>query len=135
MRITNDQYAKLLYEVFSSSNEKEKNSLLTGIAESIKDNRKQASLNNIENRYQAIKKKKSGQLSGIVYTVKKIDQQQISDIRKAIASKKDISEKLIELENRVDSELLGGFVVKFENEVFDGSLKNRVGKIKQALIE
>jgi F-type H+-transporting ATPase subunit delta len=135
MRITNDQYAKLLYEVFSSSNEKEKNSLLTGIAESIKDNRKQASLNNIENRYQAIKKKKSGQLSGIVYTVKKIDQQQISDIRKAIASKKDISEKLIELENRVDSELLGGFVVKFENEVFDGSLKNRVGKIKQALVE
>lgn len=135
MRITNDQYAKLLYEAFSSSNEKEKEALLIGIAESIKENRKQASLNNIENRYQAIKKKKSGQLEGVVYSDEKMDKSQLESIKKAIAERKDISENLIELEDRVDSELLGGFVVKFENEIFDGSLKNRVDKIKQALIE
>ncbi len=134
MRITNDQYARLLYEAFSSSNEKEKNSLVAGIVKSIKDNRKQASLNNIENQYKVIKKKKSGELKGVVYTVKLVDQKQISSIKKVIASKKDIPEKSIELENRVDPGLMGGFIVRFDNEVFDGSLKNRFDKIKQALI-
>ncbi len=135
MKITAEQYAKLLYEAFSSPDKKEQNSLIKGIAKLIKKSRKNSILGNIENRYLAIKKKKSGHLEGIVYSVKKMEIDQLKDLKKAISVKKDIPEKSIELENRVDPRLIGGFIVKFENEIFDGSLVSKIARVKKALIE
>ena len=50
-----------------------------------------------------------------------------------VSEDKNISNKLISLKNEIDSEMKGGFVAKFENEILDGSLDNKIKKIKQAL--
>lgn len=134
MKVTNDQYAKLLFEAYKTSDEKERQALVKGVAKLIRENGDQGKLGDIENRYSVIKKKESGQLEGIVYTAKKIDSDKIEKIKKAIATEKGLSSKLIELKNEVDSGIKGGFVVKFDNEIYDGSLNNRIAKVKNALV-
>ncbi len=133
MKLTSEQYAKLLYEASKTSNESEKKALIKGVAKLIKQNGAIAKLADIETRYQIIKKRNSGKLEGIVYTANKLDEKELSSIRREIASKKNISNKLISLKNEIDSEMKGGFVAKFENEILDGSLDNKIKKIKQAL--
>jgi F-type H+-transporting ATPase subunit delta len=135
MKVTNDQYAKLLFEAHETSDDKERRALLKGIANLIKENGDQAKLGDIESRYYIIRKRESGQLEGTVYTAKKITGDVTDKIRKAIAKEKEISAKLIELKNEVDSEMKGGFIVKFDNEIYDGSLDNKIAKVKKALVE
>jgi len=134
MKVSNDQYAKLLYEASKTSDDKERKALLKGVAQLIRENGDRSKLSDIENRYRAIKKKDSGQLEGIVYTARKIDSDQIDKIRKAIASKKEVSAKLVGLKSEIDPEMKGGFIVKLENEIYDGSLDAKINKVRQALI-
>lgn len=134
MKITNDQYAKLLYEISKTSDEKERVILIKGVANLMKKNGDVAKLNNIEIRYQTIKQKSSGQLEGIVYTANKLEEKELDAIQKAIAVQKDISNKLISLKNEINSDLKGGFVVKFENEILDGSLEGKINRVKKALV-
>jgi len=134
MKITNDQYAKLLYEISKTSDEKERAILIKGAANLMKKNGDVAKLNNIEIRYQTIKQKSSGQLEGIVYTANKLEEKELDAIRKAIAVQKDISNKLISLKNEINPDLKGGFVVKFENEILDGSLEGKINRVKKSLV-
>jgi len=143
MRLTIDQYAKLIHEANKTINEKDKKTLIKGIAWLIKKNRDFKKFDKIETRYITLKKKESGLLEGIVYTKSKLEKEHFIQIKKAISKRKDIShldeleakraDNLLKLENRVDSKLKGGFVIKLENEIFDGSLDNKIRRIKDAL--
>lgn len=134
MKITNDQYAKLLYEISKTSDEKERVILIKGVANLMKKNGDVSKLSNIEIRYQTIKQKSSGQLKGVVYTANKLEEKELDAIQKAIAVQKDISNKLISLKNEINLDLKGGFVVKFENEILDGSLEGKINRVKKALV-
>jgi F-type H+-transporting ATPase subunit delta len=135
MRLTIDQYAKLIHEADKTTDEKDKKTLIKGIAGIIKKNRDFKKFDKIEARYKTLKKKESGLLEGVVYTKIKLEKDQLAEIKKAVAKEKDISENSIKLENRVDLSLKGGFVVKLENEIFDGSLDGKIRRIKEALIK
>jgi ATP synthase F1 delta subunit len=133
MKITNEQYAKLLYEALKTSSENERKTLIKGVADLIKQNGDISKLSDIENRYRIIKQKESGQLEGVVYSANKLEEKELQEITKAVATKKDISEKLISLKNEINPDLKGGFIVRFENEILDGSLDSKINKVKQAL--
>ena len=134
MKATSEQYAKLLYEAFKTSSESERKVLIKGIATLIKQNGATAKIADIEARYQIIKKRESGKLEGVVYSAWKLEEKELEEIRKAIAVKKDVSKKLVVLKNEIDDGMKGGFIVKFENEIFDGSLDNKIRKVKKALV-
>lgn len=134
MKVTNEQYAKLLYEVLKTSKESERKALIKGVADLIRQNGDIAKLNDIETRYQIIKKKNSGELEGVVYTTQKLNGKELTNIQNAIAIRKDIPNKLISLKNEINLDLKGGFIVKFENEIYDGSLDNKIRKVKEALM-
>jgi len=133
MKVTNEQYAKLLYEA-SKADESERKKLLKGVAGLIKENGDINKIGDIENRYLSLKKKYSGEMEGVVYSVRKLDENQLGKIKKAVAENKGISSKLIVLKNEIDPEMKGGFVVKFENEILDGSLDNKITRVKKALV-
>jgi F-type H+-transporting ATPase subunit delta len=135
MKITVDQYAKLLYEAEKTTDEKEKKTLLKGVVDLIKRNRDSRKLDKIENRFRILRKKESGLWEGMVISKRKLEDKQLEQIKKAIAGNKDISEKSIDLINTVDSELKGGLVIKLENEIFDGSIDGKIRRIKEALVK
>jgi F-type H+-transporting ATPase subunit delta len=133
MKITVDQYAKLLYEAEKTTDKKEKKALLKGVADLIKKNRDIRKMDKIENRFKILRKKESGLWEGEIVSRRKLEDKQVEAVKKAIAKEKDISEKSIELINTVDSELKGGLVIKLENEILDGSIDGKIRRIKEAL--
>jgi F-type H+-transporting ATPase subunit delta len=135
MKITVDQYAKLLYEAEKTTDEKEKKTLLKGVVDLIKRNRDSRKLDKIENRFRILRKKESGLWEGMVISKRKLEDKQLEQIKKAIAGNKDISEKSIDLINTVDSELKGGLLIKLENEIFDGSIDGKIRRIKEVLVK
>ncbi len=72
-----------------------------------------------------------GVIFGEVYSTKPLSKQQIKDVEEAIGLKLKYK---IQLENMIDPELMSGIKVVVRDQVFDGSLKNRISMLKKSLL-
>lgn len=68
---------------------------------------------------------------GIVYSITKLDKNQVEEIEKALKVRLNCE---VELVNLIDERLLGGVKVVIEDKIFDGSIKNKLEKLKSSLI-
>lgn len=68
---------------------------------------------------------------GIIYSVVKLSSQQIKEIQLKV--EKIINHK-IEVINKIDESLIGGIKVKVQNQVFDGSIKGQIERLKSQLL-
>ncbi len=68
---------------------------------------------------------------GIVYSITKLDKKQVEEIEKALKVRLNCE---VELVNLIDERLLGGVKVVIEDKIFDGSIKNKLEKLKCSLI-
>ena len=69
---------------------------------------------------------------GIVYSVRKLSDSEIEQIEKGIKARLGHA---VELENVVDEKLIGGIKVLVEDKIFDGSIKNKLERLKESLIK
>lgn len=70
-------------------------------------------------------------LDGIVYSIKPLSTNQIESLRNNLEIRLN---KKIELINLIDDRLIGGIKVVIKDQIFDGSVKNRMEKLKESLI-
>lgn len=68
---------------------------------------------------------------GIVYSVNKLSNKQIERIQESLSTRLNCQ---VELTNSIDEKLLGGVKVTIEDKIFDGSIKNKLEKLKESLI-
>jgi len=68
---------------------------------------------------------------GIVYSVTALSEEEINKIEKGIETRLGCQ---VELENVIDERLIGGVKVMVEDKIFDGSIKNKVERLKESLI-
>ena len=68
---------------------------------------------------------------GIVYSVKPLSEDEKVKVEKVIEAKLGSQ---VELENVIDERLIGGVKVIVEDKIFDGSVKNKVERLKESLI-
>ena len=68
---------------------------------------------------------------GIVYSVNPLNKEDIERIELGIEKRLNVK---VELENRIDERLIGGVKVIVEDKIFDGSIKNKVEKLKESLV-
>lgn len=71
-------------------------------------------------------------MEGIVYSVNKLDETDMSDIKTALEKKYG---KKIELENVIDETLIGGISIDIEGERIDNSIKQRLSSLKAQLMK
>lgn len=69
---------------------------------------------------------------GIVYSVRKLSEDEIESIEKGIENKLGYG---VELENVIDEKLIGGIKVLVEDKIFDGSIKNKLERLKESLVK
>ena len=69
-------------------------------------------------------------LEGIIFSVERLDESQISSIETAIAKKEQVK---IELKNVIDKSLIGGLKVFINGHVYDDSIKYHLEKMKNSL--
>lgn len=68
---------------------------------------------------------------GIIYSTAKLDAKQVKEIEKALENRLGSQ---VELINLIDERLIGGVKVVIEDKIFDGSIKNKLEKLKSSLI-
>lgn len=69
---------------------------------------------------------------GIIYSVNPLSEKEIHNIETGIEKKLNCK---VELENLIDEKLIGGIKVMIEDKIFDGSIKNKLEKLKQTLVK
>ncbi len=75
--------------------------------------------------------KKRGVLEGTIYSIEPLNEDKIKQIENSVASK---LQNKVELNNKLDSSLLGGIKVVINDTVFDNSIANRILALKQELL-
>lgn len=67
---------------------------------------------------------------GVIYSSIKLSEAQIKAISETLLNKHKLK---VELTNKVDQKLLGGYKIVIGDTVFDGSIRNRIDTLKQEL--
>ena len=75
---------------------------------------------------------KRGEISGSLISSKQIDEKTISDIEREISTN---IKRSIKLKSKVDESLIGGIVVQIGSLMIDTSIKNKLQKIENKMIE
>ena len=69
---------------------------------------------------------------GIIYSVRKLSEDEIESIQNGIKDRLGCD---VDLENVIDEKLIGGVKVLVEDKIFDGSIKNKIERLKESLIK
>ncbi|WP_297953052.1 F0F1 ATP synthase subunit delta [uncultured Lactobacillus sp.] len=71
--------------------------------------------------------------SGVATTAVKLDDDQLKRLGESFAKKYSLN--AVRLENKVDPSILGGVVLQVKDRVIDGSVKNKLKKIRAQIID
>jgi len=96
----------------------------------ITKNRREGILVEIASSFEALLKEHQGIVPVTLVASKKLDE---STVQSILAKVKPTVKGTIELTEKIDEELLGGFVVKIGNTQFDASVANQFKNLKQRL--
>lgn len=72
-------------------------------------------------------------MDAAVYSREKMSDDQMMKIKESIAKKKNIAPENVHLANQVDEDIKGGLLIRVENEIFDGTLKSKLERMKKAV--
>ncbi len=90
-------------------------------------------LNNLEEIYEIFNQlyqDNQGILEGTILSVKALKEQEIEKIEDAFYQKKKMK---VKLKNIVDSSLIGGIRVVIQDQIYDGSIKTKLDRLKASL--
>lgn len=129
MKITPKQYATALLESLDGhkTSEKIQNFLLV-----VKRNKDQKLLNKILAEFEILWSRQEGKVSGKVSSFSKLSESSKKHLVELV--KKMSGAKDVELEVKEDASLIGGFVVRFEDMLVDGSVKRSLMKLENNLL-
>jgi F-type H+-transporting ATPase subunit delta len=96
------------------------------------DKRKIKFLPFIFNKYQKLYRDDIGIMVADIVSAIKLDNKKINEIKKNLESKLN---KKLEINNKIDPDILGGIIVKTEGLTYDSSLKMQLTKIKENILK
>ena len=85
----------------------------------------------INQKYQKLIQDSSGYINITAVTVNQLNESELSDLKFNIKEKIDSD---INIDNVVDSTILGGIKLKVGNTLIDGSLSTKLAKLKQSMV-
>ena len=124
--ITREDKVNVAIELFDGKVSKDTKNFLLVLIE--KDRTTQ--LSSIVQAYKQMLNDKLNIAEGKVYTAVPLSPEQISELEKKLSAKYN---KNIELENKIDKDILGGVLVRIGNEEIDGTVKSRLSDLSEVL--
>ena len=95
------------------------------------DKQRLNNLNEIVESYVSLANFVSNIAQGTLYSVRKLEQDEISSLEESLSKK--LNKKVI-LENAIDESLISGVRVEIDQKIYDGSLKHELSQMKDYLI-
>jgi len=128
MKISVQQYAKSLYDSVLEKSEKEIKAVLHNFVALLGRNRELNKVEEITRVFNELWNKEHGEINATLVSARELG----TTARETVTSylKEKTSAKKINLKEEIDKKLLGGFVLKYDSKVLDGSLKTSLENLK-----
>ena len=126
-RVSRLQFAQALVEVFGESLESDHANFIRLLVQA----RRLSLTRAIFSLFQDYQAQAQNMISVEVASAYPLDDEQQSRIRQALERK---TNKTIKIESRVDESLLGGAIVRFGDQVIDGSIQSKLEKLSAELM-
>lgn len=132
MNILPKQYAESLYQCLEGISNKEINIIIENFVKVLKKNNDTNKLNRIIEQFCIIWNKKEGIVDAEIISAKKLDNEIIKSLNYYIF--KLSGAKKVFVNQKVDKNILGGVIIKYEDKIFDGSLETKLVELKKDMI-
>ncbi|MCK5510209.1 ATP synthase F1 subunit delta [Candidatus Parcubacteria bacterium] len=133
MKITAKQYAESLYEAVQDKNNSQIKNSINNFFNILIQNNDLAKAEAIVKEFEKIWNIEQGIIEAKVVSAKELDNKIIKLLNNYI-TKLSGAEKVI-LNQKINKDILGGVVIKFEDKILDGSLRARLSELKSEMIK
>jgi len=131
MKISARQYATSLYEAIQGKKDGEVRADMKKFVKMLAKNNDFKKAAEIIRELDKIFKKEEGILEAEVTSANPLKKEMAKTLKDYIAVLSGA--KKIEMKESVDERILGGVIIKYEDKVFDGSLRSKLGDLKRNL--
>ena len=131
MKASAAQYAKTLYELASGKNKSEIDSIAASFAKLLAKNNRLKMTPAIIEKFGNIWNRENGILEADVESAYPLNDETSGKITKEIKEKYGAKEVI--LNNKINTDIKGGIIIKIGDEVTDSSVKKQLKMLKQAL--
>jgi F-type H+-transporting ATPase subunit delta len=127
------QYAQALFEALRGKNQEQMEAVIDNFAQLLIRNRDVSKADKIIQIFNDIWNREQGIIEAEIVTSAKTDEDVLESIKEYIAKATRANE--VEVRKRVDKNILGGFIVRYEDKVIDASLRTQVRQLKSKLVK
>lgn len=133
MKVSLVQYAKTLYDLTDGKSERETFGILDKFFNILKRDRQLKNFDKIVENFSKIYNKKKSIVDALVVSREVLDRECVERIEKYIRGKYRAEE--VVLRNETDLNIMGGIIIKAEDEILDGSVFGAMEKMKRELLK
>ena len=132
MRFSAKQYAQALYESLEATDPKDVDLVLTNFVDVLAANNDVKLFEEIENEFHKLELAKDGKKLAEVTSAKPLSKENERDI---ISELNKIVKGNVEIKKKVDERILGGVVIRVDDQLIDASIKGELNNLKKELSE
>jgi len=132
MKISAKQYAQVLYELTRGKSEGEAGVVIEKFAGELARNKQLSLVQKIIENFEKIYNQENGILEAKVESAFELGENEIEKVKKYLLEKYKVEE--IVLENKINSEVKGGVIIKTGDEILDLSVAGNLNRLKKELI-
>jgi len=126
-KVSKQEKEKLIRKAFSTANPYVLNTLLILI-----DRHREDEIALVADQFIALANDEKGIAEATVVSTRLLTEEESKALSSTFAAK--VGKKSLRIENKVDSNLLGGIRVRIGNRIFDGSLKGKLERLERQLL-
>src|SRR5680860_1272237 len=124
MKINSQQYAQGLYELLAGKKETEVKKLITDFLNFLVKNNDIGQADKIIKFFNELVKKEAGELEVELVSARPLSKK-TNDLLRIYLNKKSGAESFI-VKEKINEEIIGGFILRYNDKVLDGSLKQNL---------
>ena len=124
--VSKDDKKDLISNIFGSQLNKE----MLNFMKILTDKDRLSLLSDIEESFKVLLNDKNNILEGVAITAVPMSEDEVKQLQSKLSGKYN---KTVILKNEIDKSVLGGVLVRLGNEEIDGTVKNRLDKMKEQL--
>lgn len=126
-KVSREKKKAILSSAFASVNPLVLNTLMLLV-----DRHRENEISDVANAFSELANEERGIEAANVYSVRPLTDDERTALSVSFAKK--IGKKSLQIENFVDSDLLGGIKVRIGNRIFDGSLRGKLDRLERTLL-
>lgn len=131
MKISARQYAESLMDSVSAKSDSEAAKVLDNFAQMMMENRDLNRLDEVLAAFSKIWDQSQGELAVEFTSARAVSNDVKASLEKYLKAKTGVSK--IVLTEKINPEILGGFVLRYEDQVIDASLKSSLGDLENEM--